>query len=237
VGSYQSAERSNLARDKINGELYVPLSVSVVQVAGKTWHRLMLPEWRFSEDVAQVFEELKIEPWRITIKEPLQPNLLSEAPRTPVLMSEKTKAHKQTNKKTNKKTNTNVPTGNQSQPTSLLVAEFTDISAALELERTLTAKALPVFGKAVVKQGSIVHQVWVGPVSNIAAAEADVKAAGYQLDPSGEKVVLGFERPMTKPMSPPQPAKAKPAKVKTPNKKYPKDFNLARLPPKKPKKP
>ena len=31
VGSYQSAERSNLARDKINGKLDVPLSVSVVQ--------------------------------------------------------------------------------------------------------------------------------------------------------------------------------------------------------------
>lgn len=152
-----------------------------------------------SEDVAQVFKELKIEPWRITIKEPLQPNLLSEAPRTPAPISEKTK----TNKKTNTETNTKVPTGNQSQPTSLLVAEFTDISAALELERILTAKALPVFGKAVVKQGSIVHQVWVGLVSNIAAAEVEVKAAGYQLDPSDEKVVLGFERPMRKPMSPP----------------------------------
>lgn len=114
---------------------------------------------------------------------------------------------------------------------TLLVAEFRDISDALALERKLGGASLPVFGKAVAKDGNILHQVWIGPVSNPQAVLAELKSSNLQPSATAPAVELNS----VVEVQPRIPSSAPTAKKVTSSKKYPADFNLARLREKKPK--
>lgn len=116
----------------------------------------------------------------------------------------------------------------------ILVGVFDNVDEALSLERKISRVDLPVRGEAKLVGGNVMHHVWIGPVSDLVALEAkmlmmnlsklDARAATFDETASVKRASRLDARPQKVDV------KAK----STSSKQYPENFNLARLPEKRP---
>lgn len=210
LGSFSNEIPVQQLAGKIERELGLASQQQEVLIDGVNRFRLLVPELLVDAAKQRQIESLGISPWRIT----LRPALVNP---TAVVTENGTESAR-------KALTSN--TGLQ----LVLVGAFTDIDEALALERRLAEEALSVRGEAKLAGGRVIHEVWVGPTSDLAAlrlrlqqlnlAEREVRVAS----PSEAAYVA---------RSATQEFKQEPVKAKvipsTPN-RYPQDFNLARLP-------
>ena len=112
----------------------------------------------------------------------------------------------------------------------VLVGAFTNIDEALALERRLAEAALPVRGEAKLAGGKVIHQVWVGPTSDLSTLQLRLQklnlTASEVRDASASETAF-VERAVTQEFKQEAP---KPKVAVAPSNRYPRDFNLARLP-------
>jgi hypothetical protein len=213
VGSYNNSAKANEVRKELATKLDVPVHITTATVASSLVHRIYIRNDHFFEVTAAVLQGLRIEPWRLNVDFPL-----------PLTASD-----------------TSAP-----MATEVLVASFTSIDAALALERKLANEGLDFTGEAQLVNGSILHQIWVhqdsrksltpeqtqSRLNRLGLAQLAVRAVAVQPDrverPAASTVAAGKSRAAAQDL---------PAGAKKPGasaNRYPKNFNLARLPEKKP---
>lgn len=204
VGSYNNAVKAEEVARDYSEKLGVAVAVSHANVAGVSRHRLLIANELFDEAVAEKVAGLGVSPWRLN--QPGSTADLTTAAVTPVLK------------------------GND-----ILVGSFSSIDEALSLERQLSDSGFTVSGKAELQNGAIVHQVWVGNPDGNRAVVRRLESMQLNLtqNPAGKVATAApvqIEVQQTeKPALETKPVKSSPAA----DSRYPKDFNLARLPPKK----
>ena len=205
LASYHEASKAQENQTVLQNKLSTEIRVVPATVSGAIWYRLVVPEAQFTGSVSARVSVLGISPWRFS--QHSKPGQQSET--LPQIAAVQ-------------------------QSGSLLVAELSDISQALALERKLSEGDLPVYGKALLAQGKVVHQIWVGPVEQTEAlltklSSLNLSVLATAIRPEPEASLPPADALAARKGSPDQDPSA--TGLKTPKSKtYPTDFNFARLP-------
>lgn len=204
VGSYNNSAKAETVRLQLSTRLNVPVHIVSATVANALVYRLYVRGDQFSEDTALVVQEMGIEPWRLSLDLPTQE-----------------------------------PKDEATVTAEILVASLASIDEALALERRLAAEGLTVAGKTELVAGQIVHQVWL---KGLSSKQAQIRLGPLGLKQLAVRAVAGESDPgksnqdssvmKSGKATAEQAAKASEQPVRQ-AKRYPKDFNLARLPEKK----
>ena len=200
VGSFNDGVRAERARQDITEKLAVEAVITPAEVSGITWYRVMFPERQNSAQVQGKLTSMNIETWRINVDEQRLTDRHIAQPEAQAIR--------------------------RGDKGSILVAEFADVSSALELERRLVELGVPVFGQAVLQTGAVVHQVWIGPVGENEKVIGQLSAKGLAAMAT-QLLQVGVPEPaaVTVPPAPEKPAT--PTSVNPPSTPT---FNPAQLP-------
>lgn len=233
VGSFSEQEHAATIARQLQSDLGVDVIQRSAEVDGTSYSRLLIESQFYDEAVSAKVNAMGIKPWRISLTETEYQSSVQVGVLPSLINNNQASFDPNA---ANVSAKTSVPTH-----LILLVGVFSEIDDALRLERALSNQALPVMGKAELKSGSIVHEVWVGPGHindlGILRDAKSIQLSGQTLD------ILKFEEVEASVMSlsPPQSGKASIDQQnkgqedleQAPKRRYPKDYNLARLPPKK----
>lgn len=204
LGSYQNEATAEKRATFLAQELAVALQQQSIELKGVTYHRLLARESRFDAEASERLGELGIKPWLITLSEDA---VSSDVEKSVVPSS-----------------------GFSSQYQMFLVGAFQDIDQALDLERRLSVSGIPVRGEARLVGGQVMHNVWVGPTNEVTQLNAQMEALNLTIlatrSATSQEAASEIRASRTEAL--PQQA---PAEMATPQSdRFPKNFNLARLP-------
>jgi hypothetical protein len=206
LSSFRSEIPLQQLAEKIETELGLSSRQQEVVIDGVNHFRLLVPERVVDASKQRQIESLGISPWRIKLR---------PARSTPTITGAEI-AHK-------------APIAVE-ELRLLLVGAFTDIDEALALERRLSAEVLPVRGEAKLAGGQVIHQVWVGPTTDLPAFRLrlqQLNLAVREVRIASASETAHVERSATQEF---KKEAVNITQVPPPSNHYPKDFNLARLP-------
>ena len=224
LGSYRNETSAQRFAARLDSELGLQTQVQTTVISGVTHYRLLAAEFSIDNSMNSRVEAMGVTPWLITVRSTSMPasTLVSNA---------------------FKPLPNQVPAIVGASPDEVselsgrfhfaLVGTFTNIDAALALERQLASEALSVRGEAKLARGQVQHQVWVGPTSDIKALQLDLNRLNLRVEEV--RVAAASEVAYGERTRAPEIRKvpAKSTAAASSSNQYPKNFNLARLPEKK----
>ena len=221
LGSYRNETSAQRFAARLDSELGLQIQVQTTVISGVTHYRLLAAEFSIDNSMNSRVEAMGVTPWLITVRSTSMPaSTLASKPlpnQVPAIVGASPDKVSELSGRFH----------------FALVGTFTNIDAALALERQLASEALSVRGEAKLARGQVQHQVWVGPTSDIKALQLDLNRLNLRVEEV--RVAAASEVAYGERTRAPEIRKvpAKSTAAASSSNQYPKNFNLARLPEKK----
>ena len=215
VGSYRVAATAQELTRKLESSLALPVRQQEVLVAGVLHYRLLVAEMSVDAVTAGRLNSMGITPWLMTLSESEGDRIAINPITTPIA--------------TNKAVLLTPVMG--SEQYLVQVGSFSRIDEAMALERRLATAGLGVSGEAKLAAGKVVHQVWAGPsrdLSDLRNRLQEMNLVPGVVRPSSTRETSYANRSAVQPVR--SDSVTTKASVQPASDRYPKDFNLARLP-------
>jgi len=198
VGSFGRESDAESEAQRLGRLVGIPITIEQAEANGKTRYRLIteypsVPAER--ENLLKVMKSVGVkEPWRISrsirVESPAPPETaMTEAIETPAMpaetgMSEAPEAAEMPGADGEGMDETlaalSTPQAMPDNPVFLVVGNFTDFEAAVELERRLEQKFTGISSRSTFMDGRLYHRVLLGPIS-----EADMMSVMASLEEEG----------------------------------------------------
>ncbi len=221
LGSYRNETSAQRFAARLDSELGLQIQVQTTVISGVTHYRLLAAEFSIDNSMNSRVEAMGVSPWLITVRSTSMPaSTLASKPlpnQVPAIVGASPDEVSELSGRFH----------------FALVGTFTNIDAALALERQLASEALSVRGEAKLARGQVQHQVWVGPTSDLKALQLDLNRLNLRVEEV--RVAAASEVAYGERTRAPEIRKvpAKSTAAASSSNQYPKNFNLARLPEKK----
>ncbi len=246
VGSYTDSETAKKGKNRLSSLTGAAVEISEFVIKGTTYHRLLVSDQAFNDQVLASLESVGILPWYLS-------TVLSDQPQV-VMPKESATAENttgsqgkegMTSDKATEKTESIDPEYAKLGPgQAFFVAESsTEVEKALDTERKLADAFLEVRGQTALIDGQVLHRVLVGPLAqtDIAGARIKLNSLGYvdvflinvENDVLIEDTVLPIVR-LPAQIEARRKAVSRTREAQKPQARHPSGYNLARLPKKNP---
>ena len=222
VGSYKDAAKAQDLSQKLAASLGLVVRQQEVLIAGVLHHRLLVREMSIDAAAEGRLNSMDITPWLLT----LAADVVSYT-------EAYTESDAEADTTASEKTVRSIPVKSHEQ-FLVQVGSFSRIDEAMALERKLASAGFGVNGEAKLFAGKVMHQVWVGPTDDL--IDMRNRLQKLDLEPGVVRPAAAHETSYANRAAQPVRQVSAPAKTaeqsqsQTVSDRYPKDFNLARLP-------